>query len=537
DWLSRYGYLPLPDPRTGRLQTKEGMEKAIRQMQRFAGLKETGKLDGDTLKQMSLPRCSLPDIVGTEDMLRRRKKRYALSGSSWETTSLKWSVLSYPNPSLLKREHVQSIMYYALKVWSNSTNLEFVSVPINEADRAEIRISFERSLHDDGYPFDGKGGTLAHAFFPGQADINGDTHFDDEETWTYGRPDGEGTDLFTVAVHEFGHALGLSHSSASPSIMRPYYQGPVGDISRYTLPMDDLLAIQTLYGIKANRATPPPSGDLTPGVPELPKIPSTKGTVQPNPGYQDRCEGGFDAVANIRGDVFFFKGPYFWRVQRSGSLVSLAPAFIKNFWVGLPPDANKIDAVYERKIDSRIIFFIGSQYWIFKDTVALPGYPRPLSEWSMRTPDGRMVDRVDAAFVWAHNGHTYLFSGDHFWRFTENQGEIVSHPDADYPRSASLWKGVPSNLDDIMSWGKAGDTYVFKGNSYWVLKSGGMDQDVLNPKSTATDWMFCPTPTPPVQYPLTPNPCRCSCDVKNASTLAGTSSLVILIMVRCISVL
>lgn len=143
---------------------------------------------------------------------------------------------------------MESILFHALKVWSDNTNLQFHSTSKDEAKQAEIRISFERSLHDDGYPFDGKGGTLAHAFFPGQAEINGDTHFDDEETWTYRQPDGVGTDLFTVAVHEFGHALGLSHSSADPSIMRPYYQGPVGDITSYILPMDDVQAIQTLYG-------------------------------------------------------------------------------------------------------------------------------------------------------------------------------------------------------------------------------------------------------------------------------------------------
>lgn len=49
-----------------------------------------------------------------------------------------------------------------------------------------------------------------------------------------------------MAAHEFGHSLGLSHSSIPGSLMFPWYQGWKAN---FQLPNDDREAIQILYGI------------------------------------------------------------------------------------------------------------------------------------------------------------------------------------------------------------------------------------------------------------------------------------------------
>ncbi|XP_053550621.1 matrix metalloproteinase-25 [Bombina bombina] len=497
DWLARYGYLPAPDPYSAQQRTKEGLQEAVRTMQRFAGLRETGELDDETIRMMQKPRCSLPDIILRPEFMGRRRKRYVLSGSVWPKKKLTWRVDSFPVS--LTQDLTRALLSRALFVWGQETQLSFSET----SGEADLRVGFVDGSHGDGYPFDGPGGTLGHAFYPG-GPSSGDTHMDADESWTYN--DDKGTDLFAVAVHEFGHSLGLSHSSAENSIMMPYYQGTVGDPGRYRLPPDDVMGIQTLYGKKVSSPEAKPPHPIPTHY-----IPPRGPTYQPRLPFPDRCTTHFDAIANIRGEVFFFKNRFFWRVQSTRQLVSLAPAHLHRFWLGLPSDLPKVDAVYERINDSKIIFISGSRYWVFKDTLVEPGYPRALTDFGLNT------DSIDGAFVWPGNKKTYFFRNNQFWRLDEKTGR----PDSGYPKNGELWKGVPPNVDDVISWTND-TTYFFKASQYWKFRKGSFDAEPGYPRSTALNWMYCPmeSPNTPTYAPegRGQRDCICKCNVENSAT-------------------
>lgn len=54
-----------------------------------------------------------------------------------------------------------------------------------------------------------------------------------------------GYSLFLVAAHEFGHALGLDHSTVRDALMFPMYKY----VEDFSLNSDDIKGIQYLYGI------------------------------------------------------------------------------------------------------------------------------------------------------------------------------------------------------------------------------------------------------------------------------------------------
>ncbi|XP_030055224.1 collagenase 3-like [Microcaecilia unicolor] len=386
---------------------KVSMESKIKQMQDFFGLEVTGKLDDDTINIMKKPRCGVPDVAQYNLFPRKLK---------WPMNNVTYRILNY-TPDLTHSEVDQAIRK-ALKVWSDVTPLNFTRLRSGTAD---IMISFGRKEHGDFYPFDGPNGFLAHAFPPGQG-MGGDTHFDDDETWS---SDSRGYNLFIVAAHEFGHALGLEHSTDPGALMFPVYT--FTETNKFWLPDDDVQGIQSLYG----------AGDQDPYA----KHPKTPEKCDP--------ELSIDAITGLRGEMLIFKDRFFWR--QHPQMTDSELVLIKSFWPDLP---NKIDAAYENPISDRIFIVRGRKFWVLNGYDILEGYPRKLYELGFP----KTLKTIDAAVHIKETGKTLFFTENKFWSFDEETQTI----DKGYPRLIEdEFSGIGDKVE--AAYQRNGYIYFFKG--------------------------------------------------------------------------
>lgn len=380
----------------------------------------TGVLDESTVEMMEMPRCGNPDKLRKQPPI--RKKRFVITdGSRHPSLTTTYKIGRYPVRFNKTRKLVDAQIKKAFDVWSEHAHINFTKT---DGD-AHINLNFYPRRHrgcDD--MFDGPNGTLAHAFSPADG---GDVHFDDEEKWVIGAG---GSDIFTIAVHELGHALGISHSQANNSIMKPIYKYSPS----LKLAGDDIAAIQTLYGV-------PPERTLSAGSDEPPP---------------DLCRNAsIDTITRVKdGTTYVFKGRFYGLLKEDG-LAKDYPRAIATDWPGLP---DYLDAALT-STDNDTYFFKGDKYWRYTNTEPHPGYPRLIKEDFPGVPND-----IEAAFVFNYDRRIYFFKSDKYWRFDPfSTPQVAKH----YPRQiADYWSGVPSNLDAAFTW-ENNQTFFFKGDQYY----------------------------------------------------------------------
>jgi hypothetical protein len=197
--------------------------------------------------------------------------QYVEMGHGWAKDANGITTLQYAIQSVtpnIPPSAVHSEIARALVEWSRAANVVFTPGS-NPSGSRTISIQFAQRAHGDPYPFDGPGGVLAHTFYPAPLNpepIAGDMHLDADETWRVGA----NIDLFSVALHEAGHALGLGHSDKPGAVMYPYYHIVTG------LSGDDIAGIRDLYGAAATTPAAPPQTPAQPPVPPTAPAPADR---------------------------------------------------------------------------------------------------------------------------------------------------------------------------------------------------------------------------------------------------------------------
>ncbi|TDH15074.1 hypothetical protein EPR50_G00027860 [Perca flavescens] len=445
EYLQRY-YNLQNDPMARIRRSGPSFTSKVKDMQIFFGLNATGMLDSVTLEVMRSPRCGVPDV-----------EEYShIQGTRWNKNVITYSIGRYTRD--LPRNTVDSLVESAFSVWARASSLTFVRSHTRNAD---IMVEFVTKEHGDFYPFDGPRGTLAHAFGPGLG-VGGDTHFDDDEYWTAG---GTGFNLFVVAAHEFGHALGLKHSRNRESLMYPTYKS---SSSANLLSIEDVANINALYSPVrgpnffsrfswSSQNNPWLSGSLFPLL------------------MQNKCASDltFDAVSMLGDATFFFKERYLWIKHNEQYDIKEGP--ITNF---MPKIETSIDAAFWVPRRSTAYIIHESMFWTVKGSV-VRSKPRLLSHFGFPA----WVQDVDAAVHIVKTGRTLFFTHDLYWSYNENRRVM----DFGYPKYISEdFPGVNTTINAAVH--KEGFIYFFIGPQ--VYKYDYTQKHVVGVEK-ANSWLGC----------------------------------------------
>ncbi len=215
-----------------------------------------------------------------------------------------------------------------------------------------------------------------------------------------------------------------------------------------------------------------------------------------------------DAVLNAHdGKTYLFSGNQvieFDNIHRWWS----EPKSLYEQWPQLPTGITKIDAALAAK-DGKTYLFFGDQYIRFSDKAACHidhGYPRAINTyWGNVKNNLKELCRVDAAVTLTSREededkkgydlpkietvHTYLFSGDQFFRYKIGEYTKVElgYPKSldmlkEEPRFKALEKVMPNSINAVIADERT--VYIFDGNQCHIISD---EEDIVHDKPEFTD--------------------------------------------------
>ncbi|XP_070539983.1 matrix metalloproteinase-21-like [Ptychodera flava] len=419
---------------------------------------------------------SLP--VSNVDKKGRRRKRYIerfRNGKTRQTRSTgegSASTSMQDDNNLLRYSRDKKVIYYrlmstqytrdmtayqqrhaiftAFRIWDEVLPINFVESVEGDVMDVDTEVAFETRFSACTVKFKPMDEILSHAWVTGPIHFNDYRQFAPMSSLSGGgfRDDYGPYDLLSVAIHEVGHALGLSHISHRPSIMQNTYRHPQQEVDVELQWLDRKLA-QSIYG---------------------------------------ECEVEFDTVFDwVRpGDdgpiynSYFFKEDYYWMYENQHNRTRYGdPKYIRQEWYGIA--TSKLDAIVHvwSSLHNKLYFFKGDKYWMYDSQNDMSfDYDeegnyikngRDIALGFPALPDSNypsIPSNINAAYFDKRDGHIYFFKGSQVYAFdTDSWGCCKTNVGPG--RIGRTFQGLPSNIDAAYRSHYYQKVFFFKGKYYY----------------------------------------------------------------------